>query len=49
MCELKEKAKETGMKKDSSLEKGHLLANVCMMFIYHCSRAWNTRGSTPAQ
>lgn len=25
MCELKEKAKETGMKKEISLEKGHLL------------------------
>lgn len=49
MYELKEKAKEIRMKKESPLEKGQLLANVCMMFVYHCSGAWNTRDNTPDQ
>lgn len=35
MCELKEKAKETRTKKENSLEKGYVLVNICMMFIYH--------------
>lgn len=48
MCEL-EKAKETRMKKECSLEKSHLLANICMMFLYHCSRVWNTRENTLEQ
>lgn len=49
MCEQKEKAKETRIEKESSLEKGHLLANVCMIVMYHCSRVWNTSDNTPDQ
>lgn len=49
MCELKQKAKQIRMKKESSLEKGHLLANACMMFIYHFSRVWSTRENIPDQ